>query len=481
MPYSYPMEYEPVIGLEVHAQLKTKSKIFCNCSTEFGAPPNSNTCPVCLGMPGVLPVLNKKVVEFAMKAGLALNCEIQKKSIWARKNYFYPDLPKGYQISQYEEPICLKGHLDINSDGKIKRIGITRVHMEEDAGKLLHDHGDPNSSHVDLNRAGTPLIEIVSEPDLRSASEATTYLKQLRLILRYCDVCDGNMEEGSLRCDANVSIRAVGEKKLGTKVELKNINSFKFVEKAIEYEIERQKLCLNAGEKIIQETRLFDSNRGVTESMRSKEEANDYRYFPDPDLVPLFIDENWISQVQAQLPELPLARAKRFVKEYQIPEYDAGVLTAEKDLADYFEEATKKYSSGAKKISNWIMTELLRVLKESPSPIPTPIKPANLAKLVQLIDQGTISGKMGKTIFDEMGKTGKNPETIIQEKNLIQVSDTSAIEKIIDQVIAANPQQLAQYKGGKNKLFGFFVGQVLKEMKGQGNPAVVNEILKKKL
>lgn len=482
MPYFYTMEYETVIGLEVHAQLKTKSKIFCSCSTEFGAPPNAHTCPVCLGMPGVLPVLNKKVVEFAIKAGLALDCEIQPKSIWARKNYFYPDLPKGYQISQYEEPICLKGHLDIQVDGKEKRIGITRIHMEEDAGKLLHEHGDPNASHVDLNRAGTPLVEIVSEPDLRCAADAAAYLKQLRSILRYCDVCDGNMEEGSLRCDANVSIRPVGKKKLGTKVELKNINSFKFVEKAIEYEVERQKLCLASGEKIVQETRLFDANRGVTESMRSKEQAHDYRYFPDPDLVPLIIDEKWISTVRKDLPELPMARAARFVKEYQIPEYDAAVLTAEKEVADYYEEAVKKYSLGAKKISNWIMTELLRVLKDSGKEIKqSPIQAPQLAKLIELIDQGTISGKMGKTIFEEMGKTGKNPEAIIQEKNLVQVSDTGAIEKIIDQVIAANPQQLAQYKAGKDKLFGFFVGQVMKEMKGQGNPAMVNDLLKKKL
>ncbi len=474
-------QYETVIGLEVHAQLRTQSKIFCSCSTAFGSPPNQNTCPVCLGLPGVLPVLNKKVAHFAIAAGLALNCDIQKKSIWARKNYFYPDLPKGYQISQYEEPICLKGHLDIVVSGNKKRVGITRIHMEEDAGKLLHDHGDPSSSHVDLNRAGTPLIEIVSEPDMRSAVEAGEYLRQLRSILRYCGVCDGNMEEGSLRCDANVSIRPLGQKEFGTKVELKNINSFKYVEKAIEYEVERQKACLLSGEKIVQETRLFDSAKGTTESMRSKEQAHDYRYFPDPDLVPLVLDDVWIETVRKELPELPLARSARFITEYQIPEYDADVLTVEKALADYF-EASVALCKQPKKVSNWIMTELLRELKNSGKDIEdSPITPSQLAKLVELVENNTISGKIGKTVFEEMFATGKNPEAIIEEKGFVQVSDTGAIESIIDKVMAANPHQLAQYKSGKDKLFGFFVGQVMKEMKGQGNPAVINDLLKKKL
>lgn len=475
------MEFETVIGLEVHAQLLTKSKIFCSCSTTFGAEPNQNTCPVCLGLPGVLPVLNRQVVHYAIKAGLALNCEIQKRSIWARKNYFYPDLPKGYQISQYEEPICLRGHLEITLKGNKKRIGVTRIHMEEDAGKLLHDFSDSNSSHVDLNRAGVPLIEIVSEPDMRSSAEAGEYLRQLRSILRYCGVCDGNMEEGSLRCDANVSIRSVGESKFGTKVELKNINSFRYVEKAIDYEVERQKASLTSGEKIVQETRLWDSTRQVTESMRSKEEAHDYRYFTDPDLVPLIVDEEWIKIVRQELPELAMAKVQRFVNQYKIPEYDAQVLTTEKALSDYFED-TVGFVNQPKKISNWIMTELLRELKNSNKEISeSPVKPKELARLIQLIEEGTISGKIAKTVFEEMVGTGQDPDRIIKEKNLVQVSDTGSIEKVIDKVIADNPQQLAQYKSGKDKLFGFFVGQVMKEMKGQGNPAVVNEMLKKKL
>ncbi len=474
-------QYETIIGLEVHAQLLTQSKIFCSCSTKFGNPPNTNTCPVCLGLPGVLPVLNKQVVHYAIKAGLALNCEIQPKSIWARKNYFYPDLPKGYQISQYEEPICLRGSLTIDLDGKIKNIGITRIHMEEDAGKLLHDFGSDKYSHVDLNRAGTPLIEIVSEPDMRTPEEAGEYLRQMRSILRYCGVCDGNMDEGSMRCDANVSIRPVGQEKFGTKVELKNINSFKFVEKAIEYEVERQKACLASGEEIKQETRQWDSVKNITQSMRSKEAAHDYRYFPDPDLVPLMIDDKWIGAVRAEMPELPRARAERFVSALGLPAYDAGVLTVEKALADYFEEALK-ICNQPKKVSNWVMTELLRELKNSDKEVDqSPISPTQLGKLVGLVEDGTISGKIAKTVFEEMYASGKNPEEVIQEKGLVQVSDTGAIEAIIDQVIVANPKQLEQYRSGKDKLFGFFVGQVMKEMKGQGNPAVVNDILKKKL
>lgn len=475
------MDYEPVIGLEVHAQLRTKSKIFCSCSTEFGKPPNQNTCPVCLGLPGVLPVLNREVVYFAIKAALALNCQVQKKSIWARKNYFYPDLPKGYQISQYEEPLALNGYLDIEIDKKHKKIGITRIHMEEDAGKLLHDYADKNSSHIDLNRAGVPLIEIVSEPDIRSPQEAGEYLRRLRSILRYCEVCDGNMEEGSLRCDANISVRPAGQKELGTKVELKNLNSFKFVEKAIEYEIERQKIALISGEKIVQETRLWNTGRGATESMRSKEYAHDYRYFPDPDLVPLLTNDEWVDKIKREMPELPVDRAKRFADQHKIPEYDAGVLTTEKELADYFEEAVKACNQ-PKKIANWIMTELLRELNNVGVEIQkSPIAPGSLAKLIELIDNGKISGKIGKTVFQEMFKTGKDPESVIKERNLVQVSDSSAIEKVIDKIIADNPDQVEQYKSGKDKVFGFLVGQVMREMKGQGNPKVVNELLKKKL
>lgn len=475
------MNYEPVIGLEIHAQLLTQSKLFCACSTAFGATPNTNTCPVCLGLPGVLPVLNKKAVEFAIKAALALNCTIQPRSIWARKNYFYPDLPKGYQISQYEEPLSTAGFLEIRLNGKSKKIRITRIHMEEDAGKLLHEGRDLSSSYVDLNRAGVPLIEIVSEPDLGSAAEAGEYLRQVRSILRYCKVCDGNMEEGSLRCDANVSVRPVGSEKLGTKVELKNMNSFRFVEKAIEYEISRQITAVENGEKIVQETRLWDTDRSQTAPMRSKEFAHDYRYFPDPDLVPLLVEEAWVNAIRRNLPELPQEKIDRFVRDFILPEYDAQILTGDADLADFFEAAVAAYPQ-AKKISNWIMTELLRELKTGGKEIgDSKVKPQQLARLVQMIDEGKISGKIAKTVFEKMVATGTEPETIVADEGLIQVSDAGAIESVIEKVKVANPEQLAQYKSGKEKLFGFFVGQVMKEMKGQGNPALVNELLKKKL
>lgn len=475
------MDYEVVIGLEVHAQLLTQSKIFCACPTQFGSHPNQNTCPVCLGLPGALPVLNPRVVDLAITLGLALDCKIQPESIWDRKNYFYQDLPKGYQITQFAKPICLGGHLDIQVEGKTKRVGLTRIHMEEDAGKSIHDGPDTRYSLVDLNRAGVPLCEIVSEPDMRSPAEAAEYLRNLRSIVRYTGVCDGNMDEGSLRCDANVSIRPIGQKEFGTKVEIKNINSIKFVEKAIRYEIERQKAQLTDGKKIVQETRLFDNARGVTESMRSKEDAHDYRYFPDPDLVPLIIDTAWIERRRQSLPELPREKAARFVSQYQIPEYDAAVLTADKALGVYFEVAVTAHN-GPKKLSNWIMTELLRELKNDDTEIDKcKIKPEQMARLVALIDDGTISGKIAKTVFEDMYKTGADPDVIIKEKNLVQVSDTAAIEKIIDDVIIANPEQHQQYKSGKDKLFGFFVGQVMKSMKGQGNPGVINDILKKKL
>lgn len=473
------MQYETVIGLEVHAQLLTESKLFCSCATKFGATPNHNTCPVCLGLPGALPVLNKQAVDLSMLVGLALGCDIQHESIWDRKNYFYADLPKGYQITQFTKPICLNGKLDIDVDGSKKTIGITRIHMEEDAGKSIHDQSE--KSQVDLNRAGVPLVEIVSEPDMRSPEEAGAYLKSLRSILRYTQVCDGNMEEGSMRCDANISIRPVGQKEFGTKVELKNLNSIKFLEKAIVYEVERQKACLESGEPIIQETRLYDSQNNKTISMRSKEDAHDYRYFPDPDLVPLLLSSEWIENVKTKLPELPEQKAKRFVSAYNLPEYDAGVLTSDRLLADYFETALKTHNS-PKKISNWIMTELLRVLKETQTEIENcPVPAENFGKLVELIDKGTISGKIAKTVFEEMYASGSPAADIIKAKGLEQVSDSSAIEKIIDDVIANNPNQLAEYKSGKDKLFGFFVGQTMKASKGQANPQMVNDLLKKKL
>ncbi len=474
------MEFEAVIGLEVHAQLLTDTKIFCGCPTKFGAEPNSQTCPICLGMPGVLPVLNKKVVEYAMKAALATGCQIQPMSRFARKNYFYPDLPKGYQISQYELPIALRGHIDIPVEGGHKRIGITRIHMEEDAGKSLHE-GIAGASHVDLNRAGTPLIEIVSEPDMRSSDEAVEYLKRLRAILMYLEVCDGNMEEGSFRCDANVSIMPKGEKKFGTRAELKNINSFRFVQKAIEYEIKRQKSLIMDGGKVVQETRLWDTQKNVTVSMRGKEEAHDYRYFPDPDLVPIEVSPDWIEDVRKSLPELPAQKVKRFIAEYYIPEYDAEVLSVSKALANYYEE-TAKLSGQPKAASNWIMGDLLRLLKEDNKEIEESIvTPKHIAEMIKLIDNNTISGKIAKTVMEEMYKTGKMPEEVVKEKGLVQVTDTGAIEKVIDEVLAENADSVAAYRSGKDKLFGFFVGQVMKKSQGKANPGAVNELLKKKL
>lgn len=474
------MEFETIIGLEVHAQLKTRSKIFCSCSTEFGATPNRHTCAVCLGQPGALPVLNRTAVDLAITCGLALDCEIQEESIWDRKNYFYQDLPKGYQITQFAKPLCLNGRLEFAVGETTKKVRINRIHMEEDAGKSLHDN-DPHFTKVDLNRAGTPLCEIVSEADMRSSDEAGAYLRTLRSILRYCDVCDGNMEKGSLRCDANVSLRPVGQEKFGTKVEIKNLNSIRFLEKALAYEIERQRAALLDGKTIVQETRLYDSDRGVTESMRSKEDSHDYRYFPDPDLVPLLVDSSWIDKRRQALPELPREKAARFVSTHGIPEYDARVLTSDKSLAEYFEAALAHHAN-PKKISNWMMTELMRELKNADTDIEhCKVPAAHLARLVALIDAGTISGSIGKKVFEEMYGSGKNPDDIIREKNLVQVSDTGAIEKIIDEVMTANPSQLQEYRSGKDKLFGFFVGQTMKAMKGQGNPAIINDLLKKKL
>ncbi|MBW2171660.1 MAG: Asp-tRNA(Asn)/Glu-tRNA(Gln) amidotransferase subunit GatB [Deltaproteobacteria bacterium] len=474
------MTYEAVIGLEIHAQLLTKTKIFCGCSTEFGAPPNTHTCPVCLGMPGVLPVLNRKVVDYTLRMSLATNCTVAHESRFARKNYFYPDLPKGYQISQYELPIAEHGHVFIEVNGEKQRIGITRIHMEEDAGKLTHDPNLPISA-VDFNRTGVPLIEIVSEPDMRSPQEAGAYLRQLRAVLRYLEICDGNMEEGSFRCDANVSIRPSGTDTFGTRIELKNMNSFRHVENALTYEIERQKVSIEDGRELVQETRLWDEDKGVTVSMRGKEEAHDYRYFPDPDLLPLVIDEAWIDEVRATLPELPDEKRARFVEAYDIPSYDAEVLTSSRALADYFETCVKQFPE-AKTVSNWVMGSILAVLKTENKTIEeSPVSPERLAELLRLIDSGVISGKIAKTVFDDMVSTGKAPEAIVREKGLVQVTDTDAISEVVNQVLSEHEQEVTDYKGGKTKLFGFFVGQVMKATRGKANPKIVNELLKKEL
>ena len=474
------MELEPVIGLEVHAQLITKSKIFCGCSTAFGADPNTHTCHVCLGMPGVLPVLNRDVVEFTMKMALATHCRIAPYSQFARKNYFYPDLPKGYQISQYELPLAEGGWVEIQTEDGAKRIRLHRIHMEEDAGKLVHDEFQ-SVSYVDFNRTGVPLMEIVSEPDMRTPDEAAAYLRTIREILRYLEICDGNMEEGSMRCDANISMRPVGSDKLGVKTELKNMNSFRNVARALEFEIRRQRALLERGEPIIQETLLWDAGRNITVSMRGKEEAHDYRYFPDPDLVPIAVDTEWVEAVRKTLPELPDSKRERFVSEYGIPAYDAQVLTASKSLASYFEEASHLFPN-PKIVSNWIMSELIRELKRDEREIEAcPVTPAHLAELLQLIDAGVVSGKIAKSVFEEMYRSGKTPKTIVEEKGLVQVKDEGAIDALIDEVLAENPKETAEYRAGKEKLFGFFVGQVMKKSKGKANPQMVNDVLRKKL
>jgi aspartyl-tRNA(Asn)/glutamyl-tRNA(Gln) amidotransferase subunit B len=476
-------KYEAVIGLEVHVQLLTQSKIFCACSTRFGDPPNSNTCPVCLGLPGALPVLNREAVTMAMKAAMALNCAINPRSRFARKNYFYPDLPKGYQISQYDEPLSEHGWIDIEVEGKSKRIGITRVHMEEDAGKSLHE-GFPDSdrkSYIDLNRTGVPLMEIVSEPDIATPEEAYEYVTRLKTIMLYLEVSDCNMEEGSLRVDANVSVRAAGATALGTKTEVKNLNSFRFLQKALAYEIERQIDVIESGGEITQETRLYDSKEGRTYGMRSKEFAHDYRYFPEPDLLPLVISEVWKEEVRRSLPELPEARKQRFVREFTLPEYDAGQLTSSKLLANYFEEVART-SNEPKLAANWVLSELMYLLKEAGREIEqSPVSAQNLAGLIALIKQGTVSGKMGKDILAAMFSSGKTAREVMASQGLEQISDPAKIAAVAREIMAANPKQVEQYRSGKTATLGWFVGQVMKTTRGQANPQLVQEVLKKEL
>ena len=478
--------YEAVIGLECHCQLLTKSKLFCSCSTKFGESPNVNACPVCLGLPGALPVLNRVAVTMAVKAALGLNCRINTESQWARKNYFYPDLPKGYQISQYDRPLAQHGFIEINVNGTRRKIGVQRIHMEEDAGKSLHEGFSDSSryTYLDYNRSGVPLIEIVTDPDIRASAEAYDYLSRLKQILEYLDVCDGNMEEGSLRCDANVSVRKAGETKFGTRTELKNINSFRFVQKAIDYEVERQIEVIESGGRVVQETRLWNSAEERTVSMRSKEEAHDYRYFPDPDLPLLTVDSEFIKSTERSMPELPESRRERFVKEYALSEYDAGVLAATRALSDFFEETTK-LSAQPKTAANWIMGDLLRFYKDSNVDIKdlsnSPVTPKMLAGMISLVEKGTISGKIAKTVMEEMYRSGKDPQKIIEEKGLVQISNTDEIEKIVDKVIEENPKPVEQYRLGKTGNFGFFVGQVMKATGGRANPQTVNEILKKRL
>ncbi|AEG15259.1 Aspartyl/glutamyl-tRNA(Asn/Gln) amidotransferase subunit B [Desulfofundulus kuznetsovii DSM 6115] len=476
-------EYETIIGLEVHVELKTKSKIFCPSTTEFGGDPNTHVCPVCLGLPGVLPVLNKKVLEYAIRAALALNCEIAEYSKFDRKNYYYPDLPKNYQISQYDLPLARNGYLNIEVNGQTKRIGITRIHMEEDAGKLIHQGTIATSPYslVDYNRTGVPLIEIVSEPDMRSPEEARAYLEKLKAIIQYTGVSDCKMEEGSLRCDANVSVRPRGSREFGTKTEIKNMNSFKALQRALAYEVERQIAVLQEGGRIVQETRTWDENKGVTLPMRSKEEAHDYRYFPEPDLVPLVIDRQWVEEIRATLPELPDERRNRYIKRYDLPAYDATVLTATKEMADYFEECVALYPN-AKAVSNWMMGDLSRLLNAHNMDITRcKVSPRQLTDMLKLMDKGTISGKIAKTVFEEMFATGKDPEQIVQEKGLVQITDEGAITAIVEEVLAGNAKVVEDYLKGKDRAFGFLVGQVMKATRGKANPELVNRLLKEKL
>jgi aspartyl-tRNA(Asn)/glutamyl-tRNA(Gln) amidotransferase subunit B len=475
-------EWETVIGLEIHAQLATKSKIFSGSAIAYGAPPNAQANLVDLGYPGVLPVLNGEAVRMAVKFGLAIGARIAPQSVFARKNYFYPDLPKGYQISQYELPIVAGGSIDIVlDDGVHKRVGVTRAHLEEDAGKSLHE-GLPGVTGIDLNRAGTPLVEIVSEPEMRSAKEAVAYMKKVHTLVVYLEICDGNMQEGSFRCDANVSVRRRGAEKFGTRAEIKNLNSFRFVEKAINYEVERQIDLLESGGKVVQETRLYDPDKGETRSMRSKEEANDYRYFPDPDLLPVVLDETFIVGVRATLPELPDQKAARFASQYGLSAYDAGVLTASRELAAYYEEVAREVAGEPKLAANWVMGELSAALNKDGLEITSGKLPATrLAGLLKRIADQTISGKIAKEVFEAMWASGATADAIIEEKGLKQITDSSAIERAIDEVMAKNPGQLADYRSGKDKLFGFFVGQVMKATGGKANPGQLNELLKKKL
>jgi len=476
-------QYETVIGLEVHVELKTESKIFCHSTTAFGGDPNTHVCPVCLGLPGVLPVVNKKVVEYAVRAALALNCAVASFSKFDRKNYYYPDMPKNYQISQYDLPIAQKGFLEVEVDGEARRINITRVHMEEDTGKLVHQGTITTTPYslVDYNRAGVPLIEIVSEPEMRSPEEARAYLEKMKAIIQYTGVSDCKMEEGSLRCDANVSLRPAGSSGLGTKTEIKNMNSFKALQRALAYEIERQAEVLEEGGRIVQETRTWDEGKGVTLSMRSKEEAHDYRYLPDPDLAPLVIDGEWVEAVRKSLPELPDARKERYVRDYGLPGYDAGVLTNTRELADYFEDCLAGYGN-PKTMSNWVMGDLSRLLNAKSMDIADcPVRPGQLAALLRLIDGGTISGKIAKGVFEEMFETGKDPEAIVKAKGLLQISDEGAIAAAVDEVIAKNPKSVADYRAGKEKAIGFLVGQVMKATRGKANPDLVNRLLKERL
>lgn len=469
-------KYETVVGLEVHVELHTKSKIFCGCATSFGAPPNTNTCPVCLGHPGVLPVLNKQAVEYAMKAAMALNCEIATESKFDRKNYFYPDSPKAYQISQFDQPIGQNGWIDIEVNGETKRIGITRLHLEEDAGKLTHLPAGVGSL-VDFNRVGTPLIEIVSEPDIRSPEEARAYLEKMKAIMLYCEVSDVKMEEGSLRCDANISLRPFGQKEFGTKAELKNMNSFRGVQRGLEYEEIRQAEVLDEGGRVVQETRRWDEAQGRTLSMRSKEEAHDYRYFPDPDLVRLFIDEEWKNRVRASIPELPDARKARYAAAYGLSAYDAEVITSTLELANFFEESLR-YTKDAKAVANWIMGDLLGYLNANNLELSdVKVTGQGLGEMIGLLESGTISGKIAKTVFKEMLETGKAPKRIVEEQGLVQISDEGAISAAVEAVIAANPQSVADYNAGKEKAIGFLVGQVMKETKGKANPGLVNKMI----
>ncbi len=472
------MQYEAVIGLEIHVQMDTETKMFCSCPVEFGAEPNTNVCPVCLGMPGSLPVINKRAVEFAIRASLALNCEVHTESIFARKNYFYPDLPKGYQISQYEKPIATNGYLDIEVDGQKKRVRIRRLHIEEDAGKNIHQG---NKSYVDLNRAGTPLMEIVTEPDLSTPEEARVFLETLRNVMRYTEVSKADMEKGQLRCDINVSIRPKGSKELGTRTEIKNVNSFRFVQKALEYEIERQIKLVSEGKSVVQETRTFDPSTGKTHTMRTKEEAEDYRYFPDPDLLPLVFSRSWVEEIENTMPELPHQRLERFIQEYELSHYEAKVLTDNKELGEFFEDAIKHLRE-PKMIANWLLNDLLGLLNEKQIPLEgSPVSPEKLAGLVKLIKENVISSKIGKEVIKEMVETGKEAHQIVEEKGLKQITDESAIRNIVQEVISNFPQEVERYKQGEEKLIGFFVGQVMKATKGKANPKLVNQLLRELL